>query len=60
MINLSDMKTYAVKEFNLEDEKFKKKFIEERDTYDSFARIFNIDELKRYCMTMTHVDEKNQ
>ena len=54
------MKTYAVKEFNLEDEKFKKKFIEERDTYDSFARIFNIDELKRYCMTMTSVDETNQ
>ncbi len=55
MINLSDMKTYAVKK--LAD---KKKFIEERDTYDNFARIFDIEELKGYCMTMTHVDEKNQ
>ena len=55
MINLSDMKTYAVKK--LAD---KKKFIEERDTYDNFARIFKIEELKGYCMTMTHVDEKNQ
>ncbi len=49
------MKTYAVKK--LTD---KKKFIEERDTYDNFARIFKIEELKGYCMTMTHVDEKNQ
>ena len=48
------MKTYAVKK--LTDEK---KFIEERDTYDNFARIFKIEELKGYCMTMTHVDEKN-
>ncbi len=55
MINLQDMKTYAVKK--LTD---KKKFIEERDTYDNFARIFKIEELKGYCMTMTHVDEKNQ
>ena len=54
MINLSDMKTYAVKEL-----KNKKKFIEERDTYANFAKIFDIEELNGYCMTMTHVDEKN-